>query len=215
MSRAASIGVSVKLTISDTSKKNIERTVGPFAAPIRPFCINGDQSLVFVNVNNLLGFEVGDLRTGKKLYQVEVKGYQKGEVKRHGCPAHGIALTHDEKELWLADCANSAIHIFDATGTQIGAIAPTAATPNLSDPQTLALDSFGNLYVAGRCASMTHGAQSAARVTGPCFAMGEAAGVAAGMALSAGVAGDAIDVPALQAKPWVTRACGNRARSRA
>jgi FAD-dependent oxidoreductase family protein len=56
----------------------------------------------------------------------------------------------------------------------------------------------GNLYVTGRCASMTHGAQSAARVTGPCFVMGEAAGTAASMALSAGVAGDAIDVPALQ-----------------
>jgi hypothetical protein len=56
----------------------------------------------------------------------------------------------------------------------------------------------GNLYVAGRCASMTHGAQSAARVTGPCFVMGEAAGVGASMALGAGVAGDAIDVPRLQ-----------------
>jgi hypothetical protein len=56
----------------------------------------------------------------------------------------------------------------------------------------------GNLYVAGRCASMTHGAQSAARVTGPCFVMGEAAGTAAQMALSARVAGDAIDVPELQ-----------------
>jgi hypothetical protein len=58
--------------------------------------------------------------------------------------------------------------------------------------------SVGNLYVAGRCASMTHGAQSAARVTGPCFVMGEAAGVAAAMALAAGVAGDRIDVPELQ-----------------
>ncbi len=55
-----------------------------------------------------------------------------------------------------------------------------------------------NLYVIGRCASMTHGAQSAARVTGPCFAMGEAAGRAAGLALSAGVACAGIDVPALQ-----------------
>ena len=40
---------------------------------------------------------------------------------------------------------------------------------------------------------MTHGAQSAARVTGPCFVMGEAAGTAAGLALSAGVAGSAVD----------------------
>jgi hypothetical protein len=57
-----------------------------------------------------------------------------------------------------------------------------------------------NLYVTGRCASMTHGAHAAARVTGPCFVMGEAAGTAASMALSAGLAGDAIDVPALQGK---------------
>ena len=37
----------------------------------------------------------------------------------------------------------------------------------------LAID---NLLVAGRCASMTHDGQSAARVSGACFAMGEAAG---------------------------------------
>jgi hypothetical protein len=55
-----------------------------------------------------------------------------------------------------------------------------------------------NLYVAGRCASMTHGAQSAARVTGPCFAMGEAAGTAAGMALGASVNGAGIDIAELQ-----------------
>jgi hypothetical protein len=42
----------------------------------------------------------------------------------------------------------------------------------------------GNLLVAGRCASMTHDGQSAARVSGACFAMGEAAGTAAALALS-------------------------------
>lgn len=55
-----------------------------------------------------------------------------------------------------------------------------------------------NLYVAGRCASMTQRGQSAARVTGPCFAMGQAAGVAADLALSAGVACGEVDVGLLQ-----------------
>jgi FAD dependent oxidoreductase len=41
-----------------------------------------------------------------------------------------------------------------------------------------------NLLVAGRCASMTHDGQSAARVSGGCFVMGEAAGTAAALALS-------------------------------
>jgi hypothetical protein len=44
-----------------------------------------------------------------------------------------------------------------------------------------------NLLVAGRCASMTHGGQSAARVSGPCFVMGQAAGAAAHLALKAAI----------------------------
>ena len=36
-----------------------------------------------------------------------------------------------------------------------------------------------NLLVAGRCASMTHEGQSAARASGGCFVMGQAAGTAA------------------------------------
>ena len=55
-----------------------------------------------------------------------------------------------------------------------------------------------NLLVAGRCASMTHEGQSSARVTGPCFAMGEAAGAAADLALADGVGVGAIDVTVLQ-----------------
>jgi hypothetical protein len=55
-----------------------------------------------------------------------------------------------------------------------------------------------NLLVAGRCASMTHGGQSAARVSGPCFAMGQAAGTAAHLALQSGKAPRHLDVQALQ-----------------
>jgi hypothetical protein len=55
-----------------------------------------------------------------------------------------------------------------------------------------------NLFVAGRCASMTHGGQSAARVSGPCFVMGQAAGTAAHIALQSGVAPRKLDVAKLQ-----------------
>jgi len=56
-----------------------------------------------------------------------------------------------------------------------------------------------NLLVAGRCASMTHDGQSAARVSGACFVMGEAAGTAAQLALAAGCDPADIAVDALQA----------------
>jgi hypothetical protein len=45
-------------------------------------------------------------------------------------------------------------------------------------------EQIDNLLLAGRCASMTHDGQSAARVSGACFAMGEAAGAAAALALA-------------------------------
>ena len=55
-----------------------------------------------------------------------------------------------------------------------------------------------NLFTAGRCASMTHEGHSAARVTGACFVMGQAAGTAADLALKAGVSARDVDVPELQ-----------------
>lgn len=103
------------LTVAETADHTVAKKVGPFAASIRPFTINHDQSLCFVNVNDLLGFEIGDMRTGKKLHRVEVVGFKRGPVKRHGCPSHGIGLTRDESEVWVTDGHNSHLHIFDAT----------------------------------------------------------------------------------------------------
>jgi DNA-binding beta-propeller fold protein YncE len=106
---------SPELSIADPKTHTVARTVGPFSHSIRPFTVNADQTLCYVNVNELLGFEIGDIRTGRKLHRVEVQGYEKGPVKRHGCPSHGIGLTPDERELWLCDGHNNAMHVFDNT----------------------------------------------------------------------------------------------------
>ena len=55
-----------------------------------------------------------------------------------------------------------------------------------------------NLLVAGRCASMSHEGQSAARVSGACFVMGQAAGTAADLALAGSVQPSEIEVDRLQ-----------------
>jgi len=103
------------LTVVDTSTNEVVKTVGPFTAAIRPFTVNGSSTLAFVNINGLLGFEVGDIATGQKLHRVEVVDYKQGPVKRHGCPSHGIGLTPDETEIWVTDACNRRLHVFDAT----------------------------------------------------------------------------------------------------
>lgn len=55
-----------------------------------------------------------------------------------------------------------------------------------------------NLLVAGRCASTTQSGQASLRVSGPCFAMGQAAGTAAALALAQRLSVAALPVRDLQ-----------------
>jgi DNA-binding beta-propeller fold protein YncE len=102
------------LRVVDLEKREITKEVGPFSSAIRPYTVNGKGTLCYVCVNGLLGFEIGDLTTGKQLQRVEVQGYQMGLPKRHGCPSHGVGLTPDEREVWVCDAANQRMHYFDA-----------------------------------------------------------------------------------------------------
>jgi len=103
------------LTEIDLARGEIANRTGPFAQSIRPFTVNGRRTRTYVCVDDLLGFEIGDLTTGKKLHRVEVQGFNKGPVKRHSCPSHGVGLTPDETQVWVVDATNQRLHVFDNT----------------------------------------------------------------------------------------------------
>lgn len=104
------------LRVVDTKTDEIVREI-PFSAPVRPLTVDAKAARVYVNVNELLGFEVADLSSGKMVHRVEIPGFKKGPVKRHGCPSHGIGLTPDEREIWVVDGFNKAVHVFDNTAS--------------------------------------------------------------------------------------------------
>jgi DNA-binding beta-propeller fold protein YncE len=103
------------LIVADPSTNKIVEKIGPLADSVRPFTVDGTNSRCYVNVNGLLGFEIGDIKTGKELYKVTVQGFPSGPVIRHGCPSHGVALSPDEKEVWVSDGPNNYVHVFDNT----------------------------------------------------------------------------------------------------
>ncbi len=103
------------LHIADAQSHTLVNKIGPFGNNVRPFTINGKETITYVTVDSLLGFEVGDLQSGKKLARVQVEGWNMGPVRRHGNPSHGIALTPDERELWVCDGYNMRLHIFSPT----------------------------------------------------------------------------------------------------
>lgn len=100
--------------VADTRTNEVTKKIGPFSNFVRPFTIDSRETKVYATVDDLLGFEVGDLHTGEKLEQIVVEGWNKGPVRRHGNPSHGIGLTPDEKEIWLCDGFNMRLHVFSA-----------------------------------------------------------------------------------------------------
>jgi DNA-binding beta-propeller fold protein YncE len=103
------------MSVVDAKTRAIAKEIGPFGNVVRPFTFNGRETLLFANINDLLGFEIADLKTGQIVAHVEVPGVTAGRSPTHGIPSHGIAMTQDETEIWVADNANNYVRIFDAT----------------------------------------------------------------------------------------------------
>jgi DNA-binding beta-propeller fold protein YncE len=88
------------------------------------FTIYHDATRVYANLNNLLGFEIADVTTGKVIKRIEApahmwKAQWADPTKRffgHGGPVHGIAMSPDESEVWVVDNINYGVLVYDNTG---------------------------------------------------------------------------------------------------
>jgi DNA-binding beta-propeller fold protein YncE len=103
------------INVVDTTSREVIKTVGPFSGLLCPYTLNAKATMVFTNVDGLVGFDVGDLQTGLLLDTVIVDDVDKAEAAEYECPSHGIAFSPDYRELWLADGVKNRIHVFDAT----------------------------------------------------------------------------------------------------
>lgn len=109
------------LTIGDVATGKVIKTI-QFGDHVRPFVLNHDASRIYANVNNLDGFEIADVASGKVIRRIENSGDWKTKwnaVPRarygHGCPSHGIALVNHEREVWVTDGVNTLLHVYDNT----------------------------------------------------------------------------------------------------
>ena len=104
-----------RLTVLDTATRLVVAEIGPFGGDLCPFAVNRRGTIAFVNVDGLVGFEVADLGTGLITDRVQVDDYSPEDIAKFECPSNGIALTPDEKELWIADGVGNRLRVYDAT----------------------------------------------------------------------------------------------------
>jgi hypothetical protein len=126
------------LTVAETSTGKVVKSIGPLLhGGVRPFTINGKETLAFTTATGFLGFQVSSVTSGQVLYTAPVWPasefpYSEGQPGPSS-PSHGISLSPDEKELWVIDQPNSYVHVFDVSAlpgsapTQIANIKLTRA----------------------------------------------------------------------------------------
>lgn len=121
------------LYVADVKKQKIIKVVGPFEPNpekgwgwidktydgpkgIRPFAVTSDDRFCYINLDGILGYEIGDLKTGKKIGRVEIQGYEKLRGG-HLTTSHGVNITPDQREIWVSNDAGPFVHVFDCTVT--------------------------------------------------------------------------------------------------
>lgn len=114
------------LVQASTSNNKITKRIGPVKNGVRPFTINGTDTLAFITTTGFLGFQVGSITTGKILYTVKIKGFKAPAGSE---PSHGITLSPDEKEAYVMDSVNSYVHVFDVSGLPNSAPVQVANIP--------------------------------------------------------------------------------------
>jgi DNA-binding beta-propeller fold protein YncE len=105
------------LEVASTATNRVVRKLGPLNGPgVRPFTINGSETLAFTTARSFLGFQVSSIETGKVLYTVPIPGFSFDPATFGRTPDHGISLSPDEHQLYLIDTPNGYVHVFDLVG---------------------------------------------------------------------------------------------------
>ena len=101
-----------RITIYDTATHKQLREIAP-GDWVRPIALRRDETLAYVALSKLHGFAVVDLKEGKTVRRVEMPALPPGtEIPPYDTLTHGLALTPDERELYVTSMAGKAIYAF-------------------------------------------------------------------------------------------------------
>jgi hypothetical protein len=109
------------LDVYDTAT-GLVKEVGPLIGGVRPFTVNGSNTLAFTTATGFDGFQVSQITTGKVLFTVSFGAVPKAFP--FTAPSHGISLSPDEKQLYVIDSVHKQVQFWDVSRVGEG-IAPT------------------------------------------------------------------------------------------
>jgi DNA-binding beta-propeller fold protein YncE len=105
------------LEVADTGSNTIFKRIGPLRSGVRPFTVNGRETLAYTTATGFLGFQVSSISSGRVLYTQGFPGFSWSPASfAPSAPSHGISLSPDERRVWVIDAPNGYVHVFDVAG---------------------------------------------------------------------------------------------------
>lgn len=104
------------LYVANATTFRVTRRVGPLVSGVRPFTVNGRETVAYTTATHYLGFQASNLKTGRVLYTVPVRGFSwSPSTFAPTAPSHGVALSPNERRLAVMDGPNSYVHVYDVS----------------------------------------------------------------------------------------------------
>lgn len=99
--------------VVNTSTHTVTLNAGPTVNGIRPFTVNGKDTLMFTTSTSTCGFQVLDLTSGQVLYTITFSGSCNWGASN--APSHGISLSPDEKRVYIMDAPLDQLEVYDVS----------------------------------------------------------------------------------------------------
>jgi WD40 repeat protein len=108
------------LDVYETASGRV-REIGPLVGGVRPFTVNGTNTIAFTTATGVDGFQVSSIVSGKPLFTVSFGSVPSGFP--YSAPSHGVSLSPDEKQLYVIDAPHKQVQVYDVSRVAKG-VAP-------------------------------------------------------------------------------------------
>jgi YVTN family beta-propeller protein len=99
----------------------------------RPYAVSRDEKMMYVAVTDFHGVAAVDMANGNKIERIQLPAPTAAsncEKLEPRTPTHGVALTPDDKQLWITSLSDSGVYVYDVATKKISQEVPTGACPN-------------------------------------------------------------------------------------
>ena len=97
----------------------------------RPYAVSNDEKRLYTALTNLHGFAVADIPSSKVIERVQLPPAPPLNCPLEvNTPTHGLALSPDNKELWVTSLADGGIYVYDLATRKTSAMIRVGKCPN-------------------------------------------------------------------------------------